>query len=177
MGRLIYDRLDCGCVYSVPCRRGIGDGGCWRLYGPHTCDDSVGTVGDNGTRSTVVGEVSCYTERNQLVLTIVNPITLECQKRSNGLLVLTGLQSAAKRIVGLCHGCDTAACSDLMIGKRLRQLLLACSVIGTIGTAGGLLLSMTVDIPSGASMTAVAVALLISVALAKSILDKIKAKR
>lgn len=99
----------------------------------------------------------------------------------NGLLVLTGLAvGLSMRIVGALL-MDAVillpALGALMIGKSLRQVLLACSVIGTIGTAGGLLLSMTVDIPSGASMTAVAVALLISVALAKSILDKIKAKR
>lgn len=99
----------------------------------------------------------------------------------NGLLVLTGLAvGLAMRIVGALL-IDAVillpALGALMIGRSLPQVLLACSLIGVVGTAGGLLLSMTVDIPSGASITAVAVAILVLVALARPIFNKIQAKR
>ena len=57
-----------------------------------------------------------------------------------------------------------------MIGKSLAQVLLVCSVLSILSASGGLLLSMAVDLPSGASMTVVAVIVLMVVAAIKSIL-------
>jgi ABC-type Mn2+/Zn2+ transport system permease subunit len=92
----------------------------------------------------------------------------------NGLLVLTGLAiGLAMRIVGALL-VDAVmllpALGAMMIGKSLAQVLLVCSVLGILSASGGLLLSMAVDLPSGASMTVVAVIVLMVVAAIKSIL-------
>jgi zinc transport system permease protein len=92
----------------------------------------------------------------------------------NGLLVLTGLAiGLAMRIVGALL-VDAVmllpALGAMMIGKSLAQVLLVCSVLGILSASGGLLLSMAVDLPSGASMTVVAVMALMVVATIKSIL-------
>jgi len=99
----------------------------------------------------------------------------------NGLLVLTGLAvGLAMRIVGALL-IDSVillpALGALIMGRDLKQVLVACSLIGICGTLGGLLLSMAVDIPSGASMTAVAVAILALSMLVKTVFSKIKAMR
>jgi len=92
----------------------------------------------------------------------------------NGLLVLTGLAiGLAMRIVGALL-VDAVmllpALGAMMIGKSLAQVLVVCSVLGILSASGGLLLSMAVDLPSGASMTVVAVMALVVVATIKSIL-------
>ncbi len=92
----------------------------------------------------------------------------------NGLLVLTGLAiGLAMRIVGALL-VDAVmllpALGAMMIGKSLAQVLVVCSVLGILSASGGLLLSMAVDLPSGASMTVVAVMALMVVATIKSIL-------
>lgn len=92
----------------------------------------------------------------------------------NGLLVLTGLAiGLAMRIVGALL-VDAVmllpALGAMMIGKSLAQVLVVCSVLGILSASGGLLLSMAVDLPSGASMTVVAVIVLMVVAAIKSIL-------
>ena len=92
----------------------------------------------------------------------------------NGLLVLTGLAiGLAMRIVGALL-VDAVmllpALGAMMIGKSLAQVLVGCSVLGILSATVGLLMSMAVDLPSGASMTVVAVMALVVVATIKSIL-------
>jgi hypothetical protein len=94
----------------------------------------------------------------------------------NGLLVLTGLAiGLAMRIVGALL-VDAVmllpALGAMMIGKSLAQVLFVCSVLGILSASGGLMLSMAVDLPSGASMTAVAVVALMVVATIRSILEQ-----
>lgn len=96
----------------------------------------------------------------------------------NGLLVLTGLAiGLAMRIVGALL-IDAVillpALGAMMVGKSLVQVLLACSVLGIFSASGGLLLSMVIDLPSGASMTAMAVVALIATATATSIVERMK---
>lgn len=97
----------------------------------------------------------------------------------NGLLVLAGLAiGLAMRLVGALL-IDSVillpALGALLIGSNLPQVLLASAVLGAVGTTGGLLLSMTVDLPAGASMTGMAVLVLTLTALVKSILRKRRA--
>lgn len=96
----------------------------------------------------------------------------------NGLLVLTGLAiGLAMRIVGALL-VDAVillpALGAMMIGKNLVQVLLACSLLGMFSASGGLLLSMAVDLPSGASMTTMAVIALVVTAFVKYILGRLR---
>ncbi|KAB3531562.1 metal ABC transporter permease [Alkaliphilus serpentinus] len=87
------------------------------------------------------------------------------QKIRNGLLFLTGLAiGVAMKIVGALL-IDAlillSAMAAMRIAKNFKQLLVITSLLGMLTTTGGLLLSMVMDLPTGATITLTGVTFLL----------------
>lgn len=89
---------------------------------------------------------------------------MPASKIKNILLFLSGLSiGVAMKIVGALL-IDAIillpALTALRLARSFLQLLVFTSIIGTVTAVGGLLLSMMIDLPTGATITSVGVALL-----------------
>ncbi|SCY92713.1 metal ABC transporter permease [Alkaliphilus peptidifermentans] len=83
----------------------------------------------------------------------------------NGLLFLTGLSiGVAMKIVGALL-IDAlillSAMAAMRLAKNFKQLILLTSLFGMVTTTGGLLLSMVLDLPTGATITLTGVLILL----------------